>query len=401
MKILFDAHLSENKITGIGRYINELLLELLKIDTKNEYIVLVHKKINSEHPLRKINSKNYIMVPVNFRGLSLKEHYEIKKFSKQFKPDIYHHPHFDLPFRINIPSVITIHDLKYILFPEFFPKMSFLKRRLIMELTANSIRNAGTIISVSESTKNDIVKIFNKYDKNIITIHHGYKNFEGITSSRNSFSDHEIDKYKPYLFFVGERRPHKNIINLIKALILLHNRKNKIKLIIVGKKYKNYTQPEKFIREMKLEGQVHLFDYVDDIFLKTLYLNAEMFIFPSLYEGFGFPILEAMSAGLPVIGSNISSIPEVVGDAGLLVDTTKPEYLASKIEAVLKDDKLSKELGKKSLRRSLDFSWKRCAIETLSVYEELFKEIKKAKTFYGSKNKNFTYFNSINSGRGR
>ena len=160
MKILIDAHLSEDKITGIGRYLNGLICALSEQDKNDEIILLVSKNISQDHPLNKIHSHYVKKIEVPYQGPSLKQHFQIPRIVSMLKPDIYHHPHFDLPLYVNAPSIVTIHDLKYIQQPRFFPSKGKLKSTYMKYMLSSSVKRSQKIIAVSQFTKNDLVNLF-------------------------------------------------------------------------------------------------------------------------------------------------------------------------------------------------------------------------------------------------
>ncbi len=375
MKILFDAHLSENKITGSGRYINGLILALLEQDKTNEYFLLVNNSIKSDHPLSQIESSKLTKIPIDLTGPSLRQHILIPKLLNKLKPDVYHHPHFDLPLFHKTPSVVTIHDLKYIRNPHFFPELCGVKRWYMKTMIAQSVKRARKIITVSNSTKLDLIDLFKISDEKIEVVYHGLeKNLQQEINIKKR--NQVLRKYgilDKFILFVGERRPHKNIVNLITAFKLAKNNlHNNVKLLIIGKSYSNYQEPEKEIKRHRLENEVIIADFVSDEELSIFYKTAEMLILPSYYEGFGFPLIEAMSCKIPVIAADNTSMPEIVGDAGLLINPDEPDDISEKIISVLKDNNLREKLIYKGLKNIERFTWEKAAQQTLQVYNQVY-----------------------------
>jgi glycosyltransferase involved in cell wall biosynthesis len=373
MRILFDAHLSENNISGIGRYINELIKALVLIDKKNEYLILILDDLTAAHPLIRLEAPNLTKISVNFRGLSLRQHWVTRGLVRHYRPDVYHHPHFDLPIGISSPSIVTIHDLKYLHHPEYFPKLSRLKSQYMKCMFQSALRRASKVIAVSESTKKDIGEMFSINSQDVIVIHHG---IHSITKNHHHLSQDFFDNHgikKPFILFVGVRRPHKNLTGLIDAFNrVLKTAGDELQLVIVGNSYKDYDMPERVIAERGLDQHVILMDYIEDDSLETLYRNTEMLVLPSLYEGFGFPILEAMKFDVPVIGANTTSIPEVLGNAGLLVDPLNPEEIAEKIISLLTSHQLRERLIQLGKKRVKEFTWEKAALNTLKVYRQVY-----------------------------
>ena len=375
MRILFDAHLSENEVAGIGRYINELIKALIGVDRKNEYMILLSDNLSPDHPLSQLEAPNLTKIPVNLKRLSFKQHWTTQKLVRRYQPDVYHHPHFDLPLGISSPSVVTIHDTKYLRHPEFFPSHGRLKREYMRWMFGGTLRRASKVIAVSKATKNDLCEMFSIGRKDVVAVHHGIHSI-GKNCPKTSgefFVSRGIKK--PFLLFVGVRRPHKNLLRLIDAFHrVLRTMGKELQLVIVGKSYRDYEEPERAIAERGLHRQVMLMDYLEDDFLEILYKNAEMLVFPSLYEGFGFPILEAMKFDLPVVGANKTSIPEVLGNAGLLVDPMNPEDIAEKIVSLLTSNQLREKLIRLERERVKEFTWENAALNTLKVYGQVYHQ---------------------------
>jgi glycosyltransferase involved in cell wall biosynthesis len=376
MKFLIDTHLSEDTLTGIGRYINELVTGLFKILNHNDLSLITNGynvyNFNTIHL-----NKRCTCFPVYLHGLSIRQHIILPKIIHKIRPDVYHHPHFDLPFFQSVPSVITIHDLKYIRHPEFFSDLNLIKSLYMKSMMASSIKRAKRIIAVSKSTKHDIISTFNCDEKKINVIYHGRFNYH--TKAIKEFDLCKLGITKPYILCVGERRPHKNIPNLIKAFIELNKHyKPDIQLVIVGKAYASYCEPEKIVQKNGLCDSVILTGYITDDLLDYLYKNAYLFVIPSLYEGFGFPILEAMNAGVPVVGSDRTSIPEIIGEAGLLFSPVDIDDMVNKIKLALTNKELRNRLKDLGLKRAGQFTWERTAKATMEVYQDVIESSKRS-----------------------
>lgn len=213
--------------------------------------------------------------------------------------------------------------------------------------------------------KKEFQKFVNGNQNNIYTVYNGVNNFW------REFRDKDSNDLKPYIVYVGNVKPHKNLISLVKAFEKV---KNEIphNLVIIGKKEGFITGDQEVIKYAeKLQDRIKFTGFVDNETLQGYIANAQALVFPSLYEGFGLPPLEAMACGCPVIVSNVASLPEVCGDAALYVDPYSPEDIAEKIKLLLSDDKLREELRRKGLERATMFSWEKCAQETIKVIEEV------------------------------
>jgi glycosyltransferase involved in cell wall biosynthesis len=265
-------------------------------------------------------------------------------------------------------------------FPNFFGGRGYLQEkgaywfhRIFVPL---SIKKAKKIIAVSQSTKSDLINYLHIEPEKISVI------YEAVDDQfKKDYTAVEIEGFKKdkrlpykYLLYTGNMKPYKNINLIITALgILKEKGQLKHKLIIAGRKDRFFPSIYKEVKDKNLLDDVVFLDYVSDDALPLLFKGAEIFIFPSLYEGFGLPALEAMSLGVPTIVSNASSLPEVVSDGAIIVDPKDPQGLAQAIVSLLKDEDLRKKLSQKGIERSQSFSWRKTAEETLEVYLEVYR----------------------------
>jgi glycosyltransferase involved in cell wall biosynthesis len=366
MHVLLDAHLAVKKIDGVARHIRGLLSELPALDRSIRYTVLTLPAGKSCLPPTLAEQPNVSLGELDLRGPSPRQNLIMPRLIREIKPDLYHHPQYDLPLTIRIPRVVTFHDLKYLFRPDFLEGNSFLKRSYIRWSIAHSLRSADQIISVSENTLKDLGKLFTFQDSKVSVIPNGV---EPILGDKSSESANKITLPERYILFVGTRRPHKNINGLIHALKVVRVKFDlPIELVIAGKAYADYRDPEKTASDTGMTNFVHFKNFVSDAQLPRLYRKAEAFVLPSFYEGFGIPLIEAMANKTPVIGSDRSSIPEVIGSAGLLVNPERPDDIADKIFQICTDQRLRQRLIDAGLERSRQFSWKRIAEATLEVY---------------------------------
>jgi len=233
------------------------------------------------------------------------------------------------------------------------------------------LRRSTTIIAVSESTKKDIITFYGINDDKIKVIYEGFHHtFDSKRSDDSFYLVREKYHLPPYILYVGNLLPHKNLNRLIEAYSLVSKAIPHVLIIIGRKDQRFFPALEMRAAELKVKERVLFFDYIDQVELPHFYRAAETFVFPSLYEGFGLPPLEAMASGTPVICSNISSLPEVVGDAGIYVNPEDPRMVADSIKRVLGDEKLRENLISKGYERAKLFSWQKAARETLKVLRE-------------------------------
>jgi len=289
-------------------------------------------------------------------------------FFKKREINVFFSPAHYAPRFSPTKTVVTIHDLAYFYHPQEFKKNDLWQ---LKSWTKYSVKKAAKIIAVSKNTKRDLIKFYKIKPKKITVIHNGHdtKRFNkelGLNQIEKIKRKYKINN--DYVVYLGTLQPRKNIETLIKAFPQINKRFNKLKLVIAGKKgwlYKNiFIQ----VKKLGLEKRVVFTDFVPDEEVPFLLAGAQLFILPSLYEGFGITALEAMACGVPVLVSRISSLPEVVGNAGHYIENPQNySEISQKIIQILENPKLQKELSKKGIRQAQKFSWQKCANETLKV----------------------------------
>lgn len=361
MRIAIDIRMLN--YSGIGTYIENLVKNLSQIDSKNEYIL-----INSGEELPDLPS-NFKFRNIHSKVFSLSEHYKLPFILKEEGIDIFHFPHFYSLFFCACKGVVTIHDLIFSIFPAETSMPGRLYYNLMIK---HSLKIAKKIIAVSHNTKRDIMNFFGIPDAKIEVIYEGIdKIFHPIDDRvvlENIKQKYNIDAQ--FILYVGLKKPHKNLSRLIRAFGLWKRSGRKGKLVIVGKEDVRYSL-KPLVEEFGLNNEVVFTGYIPREDLVLLYNAAEIFVFPSLYEGFGLPVLEAMACGKPIIASNCSSLPEIVGDCAVLINPYDIEEMANVIKVVLDDEKLKRDLSQKALDRSKFFSWSKCAEQTIDVYESV------------------------------
>lgn len=262
------------------------------------------------------------------------------------------------------PSVVTVHDLSYFYYPKDFLKKDLHK---LINWTRYSVKRAKKVIAVSKTTKQDLMKFYKLPEGKIEVIYNGYE--KKIKSQ--SFDKLRIEnwklKIKNYILYVGTLQPRKNLPVLIKAFQTFKKENREFKLVIVGRKGWLYKEIFDLVLRLELKKDVVFTGFVEDDELVSLYKHAFCFVMPSLYEGFGIPILEAMSFGCPVVSSNASSLPEIGGDACIYFNPTQQDELTAKLKLLKENEKLRNELITKGEQRIKLFSWEKCAQKTLEV----------------------------------
>jgi len=365
MNIGVDARPLTYRLTGIGVYLKHLLDELQKIDRENCYYLI------SNGPIYYVlKNPNWCKIEGKWRKKLLSTFWmqcQAPLLASKLRLDLFWGPrhHFPIFLTGKIKTVLTIHDIVHILYPETMSLAHLLVERLLMRWSA---LKADRIITVSSSTASGIQKAYGLSLGKIRVIHSGVP-----VLVNNTALDGWRYKGLPrqYFLFVGTLEPRKNFERVFKAFELMQPERCGVHLVIVGGRgWKN----KGFLHKLKthpLNHHIHLIGYVDSDQLLTFYTNALCLLFPSLYEGFGLPILEAMSCGTPVITSNISSMPEVAGDAALLVNPYDVDALMEAMQKILTNEKLRELLVMKGFERVKRYSWKRCAKQTLEVFNML------------------------------
>jgi len=338
MRIGIDARML--KKTGIGEYIKNLIINLSKIDKENEYILFLDQNNLKDYKVKQPNFKVELVKSAIF---TLTEQAEMSFKAYLRRLDIFHSPHFVVPLLWPRKVVITIHDLTLNLFPdELLSRKASVYYNFMM---ISALKKADKIIAISNNTKKDIIDFFEVPQEKIKVI------YEAVNSQYRSITDRDLlrkvkQKFsiaQEFLLYVGLKKPHKNLIKLIKSFeILRKERKVDVKLVIVGKMDPRYTGIACLTEKLGLGKEIILTGYISNEDLILLYNAARAFVFPSLYEGFGFPPLEAMACGTPVVSSNAGSLAEVLGEAALVFNPLDVNDMADKIHQVISNEGLRK-----------------------------------------------------------
>lgn len=362
--------------TGVEEYAINLLAHLLRLEEKINYKLFynAYQKVELNHnwlSLNNVQLKDF-RVP-NRLFFILARYFNQPKIDKLLKGiDIYFNPHFfTAPVSLKCKKIITFHDLSFEHYPEFFSWRKRAWHKFLMN-TKQEAEQADKIIAVSESTKQDLINIYGIEKEKIEVIYSGVgEQFKDI-SSKSILKDISL-KYglpKKFILFFGTIEPRKNIIGLIKAFEILkenHSIPSELKLVIAGTKGWLYQDIFKTAQESKHSQDIVFTGFIEEEDKPCLYNLAELFVFPSFFEGFGFPPLEAMACGIPTIVSGNSSLPEVVDQSALIIDPFNIDEIAWAMELALINGDLRKKLIRKGLEQAKKFSWEKCAKKTLKV----------------------------------
>lgn len=361
----YDPKTGLPRRVGSGEYCFELLLNLNKIDKKNNYIIYLPQTPTADLPKESANWHYKIVWPRRMWtlvGLSL------EFLLRRSKPDVFLSPTHYLPIFAPIRSAISVLDISYVRFPELFQKSDL---NQLTKWTRYSVKKAKGIFTISQASKDDIIKEYGVSEDRVTVTYPGIK--EGLRINDKGLSMDALGKKynikNDYILFVGTLQPRKNIARLIEAFSKID--KPSLDLVVVGKKGWKFEEilaaPEKF----RVENKVKFLESVTDEDLPAFYKNAVCFVLPSLYEGFGLPVLEAMKYGCPVVTSNVSSLPEAGGNAALYINPLDVDDIAKNLESIIQNSELRKELIKKGYEQAKKFSWEKTARETLKALEGL------------------------------
>ena len=372
MYTIIDSRMILPHQTGVGRYLLGLADGFSQLSTNDHYEFWIQPRLPQDHPIKNLTAENITVQELSLRHMSPRAFWKIPVKVFQRNPDLIHYPHFDLPWSVPGPIVATIHDLKYISQPRFFPHDHKLKRILMYLMMYFTVHRANYVIADSKRTAADIQSYLKIPSHKISIIPLGVDShfFQKKNPQISNKLLHHYNIDKPYLLFVGERRPHKNLMTLIEAFSIFRKKSvQPYRLIIAGRSYSDYQEPEKLVEKLGLKREVIFLDYVPDNDLPSLYREAAAFISLSYYEGFGLPALEAMASQIPVIVSDNTSFPEVVGDAGITIPPNQVDQIVDALLNIIPGGEMREDYISRGYQRAITFTWSKCAEKTNSVYQ--------------------------------
>ncbi len=357
---------------GIGRLVRQLVSALARIDRENDYRLFVAGARTKQLPLAIGNNFQWRATPISPKWLARLWHRAHLPLAVEYFTgplDIYHATDFVLPPTYkNTITLVTVHDLSFVHVPETTPPTL---KAYLDRVVPYSVRRANHVIADSQATKTDLMTIYQIASEKISVLYSGVEPIFRPIKDPNEINAVR-QKYhigsKPYLLSVGTIQPRKNYVRIVQALHILRSAGYDVELVIAGGKGWLNEPFYQIIRDKKLNDAVHLIGYADDTDLPALYSGALMTLFPSLYEGFGFPVLEAMACGTPVITSNISSLPEVAGQAAILINPYDIEALAQAIITLIEDSAYREKLIKAGYSQAQKFTWERAAHQLAQIY---------------------------------
>lgn len=369
MKIAIDARgVNWYRGTGIGTYTDKILKYMIKNNKENLY--RIYWSGDNYEDFEAENTK-IIMASKKYHKF-FQQHYFPSDLEREFV-DVYHIPQngIGLSENISCKKVVTIHDLIPYVLPETVGRGYLLK---FLKEMPKIIDLADGIITVSECSKRDILKFFPIDESKIfvtpLAADSKYKPLEKSMCRNKIKNEYQIEK--PFVLYIGGFSPRKNVSSLITAFSKIHkNLEKDYDLVIVGANKDDSALLKQLSQNLDISSNIKFTGFVPEDLLPIFYNACDVFVYPSLYEGFGLPPLEAMSCGTPVITSDISSIPEVVGDGGILINPFDMENLMYSLEALLNDESIQEELSAKALERASNFSWEKTSEKTVEAYKKI------------------------------
>ena len=361
---------------GVGTYTRNAIRTLGRLDNFNEYFLLgIPGRLGDIEPL----PDNFITVPTHPNEFSLNSYLELNRILKQHRCDLLHVPHlFWKPQSVPCPYVVTVHDLLDHLYR--VNSASWVKRQLHFEFTKRVLHSAARIFAVSNFSKQDTERLFGVPGDRIEVVYNALD--DRFRQGHATEADHKLiaERYQvtyPFLLYAGRISPHKNVIRIIEAFSALKVELQKegqfpdLKLIIIGDELSKHPDLRRAVIKSRVQNDVRFLGFVPIGVLRIFYDLAKIFVFPSLYEGFGLPPLEAMAHGTPVVTSNTSSIPEVVGNAAVMVNPENVFEIMHALHRVLLDQPVREKLKARGILQAQKFSWDDSVRRMLEVYHEV------------------------------
>jgi glycosyltransferase involved in cell wall biosynthesis len=354
---------------GIGTYIRNLVQSLARVDTQNNYVLFVGPD----------SARTFRELPDRFRTVlepapvySARELVALSWRLWRQKVDLYHSTHYVLPAWVPCKAVVTIHDIIHLLYPEFLPSpLAFLYAQRMIR---RGLTRGDAIIAVSMSTKTDLMEYFDLSGEKIEVVYQGVSDAfrERLSDERLRDTRQRLGLDREYVLFIGNPKPHKNLDNVVRAFgRALQLVDFDAELVCIGNRETADFKIRQRAERLGISDRVRLLGHVADEVLPAVYQGARLFLFPTLYEGFGLPVVEAMASGVPVITSNTSALKEVAEGYAHLVDPLDVDEIAAAIARCMSDSEHRDALARLGAQRAEDFRWSRTAEQTLQIYERV------------------------------
>lgn len=360
--VFFDARTATAHFPGIGRYVSGLAHGLARLAGESGVNLLRGADMPGA------DLPNLPSIACAASPFSIRQQWMVPALLRRDRADVYHSPFYLMPYWPGVPTVLTCHDLIPLVFPGYFSAAQRLIYRLTNRLALSAAR---VVLSDSHSTKADLIRRFDvEPDRILVAAPAAGERFcpqppEVIASTQARYALPER-----YALYLGINKPHKNLVRLVKAWQKLINevKPRGLKLVIAGRWDERYPEAKRIVEATALQGEVVFAGPIHDAGLPAIYSGATLFVYPSLYEGFGLPVLEAMACGAPVACSSTSSLPEVAGDAALYFDPDDVDSIASTVRRAIADPDLRADLQRRGRARASQFTWERTARQTMAAY---------------------------------
>ncbi len=379
-----DARLYGPVGKGLGRYTQELVDNLLELDRENRYVIFLRR---DNFDLLAVDGVRVRKVLADARWYTLAEQLTLPWLIARERIDLMHFPHFNVPIFCPAAFVVTIHDLILLNFPTarastLGPVLYKIKNAGYRLVISRAVSRAKKIFAVSQFTKDDLVRHFKIDAEKVLVTYEGVADFDKAAAGDSPEAGEKLlgrlGIKKKFLLYVGNAYPHKNLDGLLRIFSELIKKRPELQLVLVGKDDYFYERLKTLATKLGLwrpdaAGPVVFAGYLPDRELKLLYSLSLAYVFPSFFEGFGLPPLEAMAAGLPVASSDRTSLPEILGPAALYFDPDDREQFLSALERISEDQALRFELVRAGREQVKKYSWRECARQTLEIYNQLLK----------------------------
>ena len=354
---------------GIGTYVRNLVGQLARIDHETDYVLLCRR---DDEGLATTLGENFRTVAQGAPNYSVREQLMVPLSLGRSGATLFHAPHYVLPPLTPCRAIVTIHDCIHLRFPQYLPNR--LAYGYAWAQIWSATRRARRVLTVSQASKQDIVRFFDVPETKITVIPNAIDE-----RFRQPPADADLVRVREryqlpdrFIMYAGNVKPHKNLERLIEAFVTVRRRGfDDLGLLLTGSEVSRYAMLRRAVHRHNLHKHVRFLGYQTTETLAVLYRLADVFVFPSLYEGFGLSPLEAIASGTPVVASNVSSLPEVLGDAAILVEPLEAESIADGITQVLEDDDLRADLRRKGLARASRFSWEQSVKQVRRIYQEI------------------------------
>jgi len=365
-RYVLDARTATPHFPGIGRYVTNLARALIPQLAPDEQLIVF---FDPAYPVDMLSSDAVHSLPVGVSPFSPRQQWMIPRLLHRHEVDVYHSAYYLMPYIASVPTLLTLYDL----IPIYFPEHSTLKARLLFRwATTLALQAAKHTVAISEATRRDFLARFSLEPEQITAIPLAADPVfvpqppDVITALRAHYG-----LPGKFLLYLGSNKPHKNLVRLIEAWAAIQAEARDVTLVIAGAWLPQHPEPRQHAKALGINDRVCWLGPLPGTDLPALYTAAEAFIFPSLYEGFGLPVIEALACGTPVACANTSSLPEVAGNAALLFDPTQVDAIVDALQRLLGDANLRADLRHQGLTQAAKFSWSRTAQETLALYRTL------------------------------